>query len=155
MPAANAAFANAMLCHALDFDDTHGGSVAHVSVVVSPTAVAVAEARGADGRDLVAAIAGIFGGAATAARLSALPLDRTVSALGIAGSMAGGLFAYLEDGTDTKPVHPAWAAHGAILATRLAAHGAEGPPHVLEGRFGLYDAFVGMREDVDVGTAFG
>src|SRR5256885_1926122 len=38
MPAANAAFANAMLCHALDFDDTHGGAVAHVSVVVSPTA---------------------------------------------------------------------------------------------------------------------
>ena len=27
LPAANAAFANAMLCHALDFDDTHGGSV--------------------------------------------------------------------------------------------------------------------------------
>src|SRR3954470_15922156 len=181
MPAANAAFANAMLCHALDFDDTHGGSVAHVSVVVSPTALAVGEANGTDGRELVAAIvggnevvtrvggaaagafhrrgfhptavAGIFGGVTTAARLSELPLDRTVSALGIAGSMASGLFAYLEDGTDTKPVPPAWAAHGAIVATRLARHGAEGPPHVLEGRFGLYDAFVQARDSVDLSFA--
>ena len=37
---------------------------------------------------------------------------RPASALGIAGSFAGGLFAYLEDGTPTKPMHPAWAAHG-------------------------------------------
>src|SRR5439155_7603766 len=36
LPAANAAFANAMLCHGLDFDDTHSDSVSHVSVVVSP-----------------------------------------------------------------------------------------------------------------------
>ena len=39
-----------------------------------------------------------------------------------------GLFAYLEDGTPTKPIHPAWAAHGALLAARLARHGADGPP---------------------------
>src|SRR5579871_6362159 len=37
LPAANAAFANAMLCHGLDFDDTHSDSVAHVSVVVCTT----------------------------------------------------------------------------------------------------------------------
>ena len=36
MPGANAAFANAMLCHGLDFDDTHPASVAHVSAVVTP-----------------------------------------------------------------------------------------------------------------------
>src|SRR5687768_9412380 len=36
LPAANAAFANAMLCHGLDFDDTHSESVSHVSTVVSP-----------------------------------------------------------------------------------------------------------------------
>jgi 2-methylcitrate dehydratase PrpD len=69
--------------------------------------------------------------------------------------MASGLFAYLEDGTDTKPVHPAWAAHGAIVAARLASFGAEGPPHVLEGRFGLYDAFLQARDTVDLDAAFG
>src|SRR5439155_19627336 len=33
-------------------------------------------------------------------------------------------------------------AHGSILAARLATLGGEGPPGVLEGRFGLYHAFL-------------
>ena len=49
LPAANAAFANAMLCHGLDFDDTHSDSVAHVSTVVCPAAIAAAEAVHAGG----------------------------------------------------------------------------------------------------------
>lgn len=174
LPAANSAFANAMVCHGLDYDDTHSNSVAHVSVVTCPASLAVAEASGASGRDaLVAiiaanevvtrvgmaasglfhkrgfhptAICGVFGATVAAARLEGLDVSRTTSALGIAGSMASGLFAYLEDGTPTKPIHPAWAAHGAVLAARLAAHGAEGPPSVLEGKFGLYHAFLGARE---------
>jgi 2-methylcitrate dehydratase PrpD len=179
LPAANAAFANAMLCHGLDFDDTHSDSVSHVSTVVCPAALAVGEAREAHGAEVLAAIVGaneivtrigmaasgafhargfhptaicgIFGATAAAARLGGLDPLWTTSALGIAGSMASGLFAYLEEGTATKPVHPAWAAHGAILAARLAGHGAEGPPSVLEGRFGLYHAFVGAEKgEVDI-----
>jgi 2-methylcitrate dehydratase PrpD len=179
LPAANAAFANAMICHGLDFDDTHSDSVAHVSVVVTPAALAVAEAEEADGRTLLAAIVGgnelvtrigmaasgafhargfhptaicgIFGGVGAACRLVGARADRTASAFGIAGSFAGGLFAYLDDATPTKPMHPAWAAHGALLATRLASLGAEGPPGVLEGRFGVYHAFVGAAEgEVDI-----
>src|SRR5205085_5431687 len=33
LPVPNAAFANAMLCHGLDFDDTHSDAVSHVSTV--------------------------------------------------------------------------------------------------------------------------
>ena len=66
------------------------------------------------------AICGIFGATVATARLTGADTRTTASALGIAGSMASGLFAYLEDGTATKPIHPAWAAHGGILATRLA-----------------------------------
>jgi 2-methylcitrate dehydratase PrpD len=171
LPAPNAAFANAMLCHGLDFDDTHSDSVAHVSVVVCPAAAAAAEADGASGRELLTAIVagneivtrvgmaasgafhakgfhptaicGIFGGVAAACGIAGASVDRTTSAFGIAGSFAGGLFAYLDDATPTKPMHPAWAAHGALLASRLAGLGAEGPPGVLEGRFGVYHAFVG------------
>jgi 2-methylcitrate dehydratase PrpD len=179
LPAANAAFANAMLCHGLDFDDTHSDSVAHVSTVVCPAAIAVGEAQGAGGRELVAAIVGgnevvtrigmaasgafhargfhptaicgVFGATAAAARLSGAGAARTASAFGIAGSFAGGLFAYLDDATPTKPMHPAWAAHGGILAARLASLGAEGPPGELENRFGVYYAFVGdVRHEVDV-----
>lgn len=36
VPAASAALANGVLCHALDFDDTHAGAIAHVSTVVVP-----------------------------------------------------------------------------------------------------------------------
>jgi 2-methylcitrate dehydratase PrpD len=174
LPAPNAAFANAMFCHGLDFDDTHSESIAHVSVVVCPAAVAAAEAHGADGRELLTAIVagnevvtrvgmaasgafhargfhptaicGIFGGVAAASRIADASAATTASALGIAGSFAGGLFAYLDDATPTKPLHPAWAAHGALLASRLAALGAEGPPGVLEGRFGVYHAFVGAAK---------
>jgi 2-methylcitrate dehydratase PrpD len=177
LAAPNAAFANGMLCHGLDFDDTHSDSVSHVSTVVVPAAAALAEARGADGRELLTAIVagneivtrigmatpgafhrrgfhptaicGIFGATAAAARLSGLSVADTASALGIAGSMASGLFAYLDDATATKPIHPAWAAHGALVAVRLAALGAEGPPGVLEGRFGLYHAFVDTRIDLE------
>src|SRR5207248_1979384 len=46
LPAPNAAFANAMLCHGLDYDDTHSDSVSHVSVVVGTAALATAEETG-------------------------------------------------------------------------------------------------------------
>ena len=179
LPAANAAFANAMLCHGLDYDDTHSDSVSHVSTVIAPASLAAAEQRGASGRETLAAIVagnevvcrvgmaasgafhargfhptaicGIFGAVASVGRLARVDPALTTSALGIAGSFAGGLFAYLADGTPTKPLHPAWAAHGAHLAIRLAAHGAAGPPSVLEGKFGLYHAFVGAAEgEVDI-----
>src|SRR5438552_1334574 len=97
------------------------------------------------------AICGIFGGTTAACRLSGSSVESTTSALGIAGSFAGGLFAYLDDATATKPMHPAWAAHGALFAARLASLGAEGPPGVLEGRFGVYHAFVGAAKgEVDI-----
>ena len=172
MPAANAAFANAMLCHGLDFDDTHSGSVSHVSTVVCPAALAVAEATGASGRELITAIVvgneimtrvgmatpgafhkrgfhptsicGIFGATAAVGRLYGYDADTITRALGITGSMASGLFAYLEDGTPTKPIHPAWAAHGAILASSLAQFGAIGPKSVFECKFGVYHAFLDL-----------
>src|SRR5207249_4802109 len=77
------------------------------------------------------AICGIFGATTAASRLLGLDAAATASALGIAGSFAGGLFAYLDVGTATKPMHPAWAAHGALIASRLASFGAEGPPTVI------------------------
>jgi 2-methylcitrate dehydratase PrpD len=179
LPAANAAFANAMLCHGLDFDDTHSDSVSHVSTVVAPAALAAGELYGSSGSDVLAAIlagnevvcrvgmaasgkfhargfhptaiCGIFGAVAAVARLARLDAETTTRALGIAGSMASGLFAYLADGTPTKPIHPAWAAHGAHLATRLAYHGAIGPQSVLEGKFGVYHAFLGAAEgEIDI-----
>jgi 2-methylcitrate dehydratase PrpD len=179
LPGANAAFANAMLCHGLDFDDTHSASVSHVSTVTCPAGLAAGEAAGRSGREVLAAIVGaneavtrigmaasgefhrrgfhptaicgVFGATTAAARLRGLDAERTASALGIAGSMASGVFAYLEDGTPTKPIHPAWAAHGGLIAARLAQLGAEGPPSIFEGKFGLYHAYLEARPgEVDI-----
>ena len=174
LPGPNAAFANAMLCHGLDFDDTHSDSVSHVTTVTGPSALAAGEQLVSHGRDVLAAIVagnevvcrigmaasgefhrrgfhptaicGVFGGTAAVARLSGLDAETTTRALGIAGSFASGLFAYLADGTPTKPIHPGWAAHGAHVAVRLADHGAAGPQSVLEGKFGLYHAFLGVAD---------
>jgi len=170
-PAADAALANGIMCHALDFDDTHTGAIAHVSVAVAPAALAVGQACGASGGELIAAlvagnetvirigmaagkafhahgfhptaVCGVFGAAAAAARLFGLAAASTTNALGIAGSMASGLLEFLADGSATKRVHAGWAAHAGVMAARLAAHGATGPSTVLEGRFGLYRAFLG------------
>ena len=95
------------------------------------------------------AVVGIFGATAAVCRLRGLDAARTTRALGIAGSMGSGLFAYLSDGSATKPIHAGWAAHGAVLAAALAAHGATGPAAVLEDRFGTYAVHAG-REDVDL-----
>lgn len=181
LSAEDAAFVNGTYCHALDFDDTHSGAVTHVSVTVAPAALAVAEEVGADGADVMAAIVagnetavrlglaaasefhargfhptaicGVFGAAAAAARVRGLDSPTTVNALGIAGSMASGILEYLADGSETKRIHPGWAAQAAITATRLAAHGATGPSSVFEGRFGLYATFLG-RADIDVAGQF-
>jgi 2-methylcitrate dehydratase PrpD len=56
-PAALAALYNGTLAHSLDFDDTHLPSVLHPSATIVPASLSVAEACGADGPSLIAAIA--------------------------------------------------------------------------------------------------
>ncbi len=175
-----AALVNGATCHALDFDDTHPGAIAHVSVAVAPAAMASAEALGSTGAELLCAlvagnevtarigiaagesfhergfhptaVCGVFGAAAAAARLRGLDAGTTTQALGIAGSLASGLLEFLADGSSTKRLHPGFAAQSGVIAAALAAHGATGPASVLEGRFGVYRTFLG-REDVDIESA--
>jgi 2-methylcitrate dehydratase PrpD len=176
VPAAAAALANGMLCHGLDFDDTHEASIAHVATVVVPAALAVAEAVGATGAQTLAAIVaatetvtrvgmaapegfhrrgfhptgvcGIFGATVAACRLREMDAETTARALGLAGSMASGIFEYLADGSPTKPFHAGWAAQAGVQAAALAAAGARGPATVLEGRFGVYNTHVDVAHDI-------
>ena len=178
LPAADAALVNGTLCHALDFDDTHPDSVVHVGAAIVPAGLAAGELARAPGEDLVCAliagnetsirlgmaaggrfharglhptgVCGVFGATVTAARLRRLDAERMTNALGIAGSMAGGLLEFLADGAKTKPLHPGWAAHAALIAVRLAAHGATGPATVLEGRRGFFATYLhGETLDLD------
>lgn len=178
VPATAAALANGLLAHALDFDDIHPTSSAHTSTVICPAALAAAEASGATGERLVAAIAigtevaarigsivpaglhergfhvtsiaGVFGAAAAAAALRRTSERTCAESLGVAGSLASGIFAYLDEGTQTKPVHAGWAAHAGLMAVDLAEAGVPGPLGVLETRYGLLDTFLrGVFADAD------
>jgi len=170
LPAGEAALVNGTLFHGLDYDDTHPGSVVHVSAGVVPAALAAAEIHDATPAHLLAAIVagnetsvrvglaargafharglhptgvcGVFGATAAASLLRGLDERETVHAFGIAGSMASGLLEFLADGAKTKPLHPGWAAQAGLIAARLAAHGATGPATVLDGERGFLAAYL-------------
>ena len=164
-----AAVINGMATHGEDFDDTFEGGPVHAGAAILPAVLAAAEEVSAGGAavlratvigvetvcrlSLVApkrihqagfhptAVLGAMGAAAAVGAL--LPLDRRqlVAALGIAGSMAGGIIEYLADGSWTKRLHPGWAAQAGIRAALLARHGFAGPTTVFEGRHGLFHGF--------------
>ena len=91
-------------------------------------------------------ICGALGGAVAAAILerdSRLPeAERVVHALGIAASMASGIIEANRTGGTVKRMHCGWAAHAAVSAADLVRHGITGPPTVLEGRFGFFQAWL-------------
>src|SRR5436309_14567710 len=171
---ANAVLANATLAHGLDFDDTREDAVVHTSCAAVTSALAVGEAAGASGRQLLeaviasvevmcriglavpgalharhfhpTAIASSFAAAAAAAKLQRLSEDELVRAFGIGGSQASGIIEYLADGSWTKRLHPGWGAHAGVVAMLLARSGFTGPETVFEGTHGLYQAFAGGHE---------
>jgi len=95
------------------------------------------------------ATCGVFGAAAAAARLLRLPVETTVHALGVAGSLAGGLSVSLRDGSDVWRAHAGFAAQQGLLAARLAQEGLTGPRAVLDDPRGFCAAFTDGRYDVD------
>lgn len=175
--APGAAFANAALAQALEFDDTHNLSVVHMSGPAVAGALALAESTRLDGRQLITAIAvgnevscrvgsvapqqfhqrgfhptgmfAPFGVALLAGRLAGDSPEALERAAGIVGSMAGGLLQCWVDGTQTKFLHPGWAAQSGLTAAALARAGATGPTEVLEGRWGLFAAHL-QSDDLEL-----
>src|SRR5262249_41346869 len=78
--------------------------------------------------------------AAVAVALKLSP-RQLVDALGIVGSMAGGIIEYLAEGAWTKRLHPGWAAQSGLRAAGLARAGFLGPRTVFEGVHGLFHGF--------------
>ena len=64
--------------------------------------------------------------------------------------MGAGLLEANRAGGTVKRVHCGWAAHAGLAAASLAAAGITGPPTVLEGRFGFFQALCDGRVDLDV-----
>jgi 2-methylcitrate dehydratase PrpD len=91
----------------------------------------------------------VFGAVAAAAGAGAalrLEPGRLVDALGVAGSMAGGIIEYLAEGSWTKRMHPGWAAQSGLRAALLGRAGFRGPRTVFEGTHGLFAGFARTSE---------
>src|SRR5215469_11110203 len=180
-----AALANGALAHAFELDSlTRPGAGAHPGATVVPPALAVAQEKGADGRALIAAFVagnevmirigratghtneargfhapgttGPFGAAVAAGHLLGLGPAAMTNALGIAGSLAGGLLEFARgDGGMVKRLHLGRASEAGVLAGSLAADGFEGPRTVLEGEFGFLKVFCTQWDEAELTRALG
>jgi len=79
---------------------------------------------------------GSFGAAAAAGRMMNLDADRLTSAIGLAGTFTGGVWAFLDDGAMSKRLHPGRAAENGVTAAYLARRGFTGPARIFEAEWG-------------------
>ena len=169
-----AAMVNAASSHYAEQDDVHNGSVFHPAAVIFPAVLAVAQDRGASGKDLItAAVAGYEAGirigeflgrshykvfhttgtvgtvaaAIAVGRLIQLTPEKMNHAMGSAGTQAAGLWEFLSTAADSKQLHTAKAASDGLLAAWLAEKGFSGAKQILEGPKGMA---AGMSHDANV-----
>ena len=88
------------------------------------------------------ATAGGFGAAAAAGSIFGLTTAQTVSALGHAGSLAGGLWRMRHEAVMTKALHSLHASSAGVRFAHMARHGLTGPEWILEGEQGVFAAMV-------------
>jgi len=168
-----AAMVNAAASHVAEQDDVHNGAVFHPATVVFSPAVAVAQALGASGKQLLAAsvvgyevgirvgeflgrshyrvfhttgTAGTLAAAAAVGHLLGLNAQQMQHALGSAGTQSAGLWEFLRTGADSKQLHTAHAAGAGLMSAYLAKDGFTGAADILEGPQGMA---AGMSSDAD------
>src|SRR5690606_18328060 len=145
----------------------------HAATVVFPAALAMAQALGASGRQLLAAsvagyevgirvgeflgrshyrifhttgTAGTLAAAAAAGHLLGLDAAQMRHAFGSAGTQSAGLWEFLRTGADSKQLHTAHAAGAGLMSALLAKDGFTGAAEILEGPQGLA---AGMSKDAE------
>src|ERR1700675_1768947 len=183
--APSAALANGALAHAFELDSLpRPGAGAHPGATVLPPALAVAQEVGATGKSLIAAVVagnevmirigratghtneargfhapgttGPFGAAVACGHLLGLDADKMANALGIAGSLAGGLLEFAKgDGGMVKRLHLGRASEAGVLAASLAAAGFTGPRTVIEGEFGILRVFCSEFDERELTQGLG
>src|SRR3954470_12085453 len=162
--APHAALINGTQVQGFELDDVHRQGVLHVGAVVLPALISITELRpGISGREfLAAAVAGyeigprvgicmgpehiaqgwhsgatlgVFSAAAGAARGLRLDEQRTVHALGIAGTQAAGLMA-AQYGAMVKRMHAGRSSQSGLYGALLAQAGFTGIVDVFESAYG-------------------
>lgn len=156
--AADAAWVNGVLAHILDYDDVGHHAQGHVSALLFPVVLALAEELGSSGEEVVTAYAlgveiwariaatmpllhhkgwhptsvfGTIGASVASARLLGLDSTAVANAISIAASSSAGLVQNF--GTFTKSLHVGNAARNGIVAALLAREGFTGSHEILAG----------------------
>jgi len=163
----SAALLNGITSHTFDYDDTHLKTIIHPAGPVASAALALAEHRGASGRQFVDALVlgidvscrvgnmiypdhydrgwhitgstGMLGAAAACSRLLGLNAAKTAMALGIAASQPIGVREQF--GSMTKPFHVGGAARAGLMSALMAHHGFTSSARALEAPRGLAQTF--------------
>jgi len=171
----HAALVNGTQIQGFELDDVHREGVLHVGAVTLPALIALAETNARlSGEDFIAAAlagyeigprvglcmgpqhigqgwhsgatVGVFAAAAAAARALALDAEKTVHALGIAGTQSSGLMA-AQFGAMVKRMHAGRAAQSGLYAALLAAAGFTGIKDVFEAPYGGFCTTFSRSQD--------
>jgi 2-methylcitrate dehydratase PrpD len=172
---------NGALVQGFELDDVHRQGVLHVGAVTLPALIAITELRpGITGQEfLVAALAGyevgprvgicmgqehigqgwhsgattgVFSAAAGAARGLGLDQDKTVHALGIAGTQSAGLMA-AQYGAMVKRMHAGRSSQSGLYGALLAEKGFTGIVNVFESEYGGFcTTFSRSQDRFDLGA---
>ena len=165
--AESACFVNAALFEVLDFNETYIPTFQHAVSGVLPAVLAMAEARGSSGAEVLTALAlgieaelacaailmptgyyrgfvpggitGAIGGAVACALLRGLDVDQTCDAVGLAMNFGAGF--YHSAGSAALPAIMGNAARNGFLACELAARGLDAPESGFEGDKGMLSAY--------------
>ncbi len=175
LSAPHAALVNGTQVQGFELDDVHRQGVLHVGAVVLPALLAIAEQkRDMTGTEfLTAAVAGyeigprvglcmgpehiaqgwhsgatvgVFSAAAGAARGLRLDADKTVHALGIAGTQSSGLMA-AQYGAMVKRMHAGRASQSGLYGALFAEQGFTGILNVLESEYGGFCTTFSASQD--------
>ena len=174
-PMARAAMLNATFAHSIELDDGHKNAGCHAGAVIVPTALAVGQAMGSTGEEIIAAVAigyevtyriashvnpaqinkgfhpssncGAYGAMAVAGKLMHLTAEQLANGLGQAGMLSSGTMEATKSGQRSKCVQVGNAALNGISAALMAKSGMEGCLSALEGPNGM---FATQSENVDV-----
>lgn len=173
-PAHHAAWANGVMAHARDYDDTHDAAILHAGVSTVPAAIAAGQMKGGiSGATLIAAVVaglevtcrlgvaidvdivtsgfiyssllGYFGATAAAGRAVGLSADEMADAFGIVYSSVAGNHQVSRDASLMKRMQPALAAQAAVVAVQLARRGINGTRETFEGADGFFRVYLDNR----------
>ena len=165
----NAALANGVAAHAIDYDDIYPEMSGHPSAPLVSAIISLGQRERISGRKFLEAYiagfevesklaatifpehdkkgwhststTGVMGAAAASAKILDLDIKDINTTLGIAASLAGGLRQNF--GTMTKPLHVGNAARNGIFAALLARKGFSSYDNIIDATYGFCKVFSG------------